>query len=139
MSETLRMKLNLRSTFTAEDTPDEVIEEVLECEVRQRGQTWFISYTEQSEDKSCDVAITYNGTRMTMARRGDACVTLGFCVGERFSAVYTVGAMGLDITTYTTELSGSLCASGGELLLAYDMNIGGATRGARLHFRFSPL
>ncbi len=135
------MKLFLRSVFTSPDAPDdeeEVIEEQFDCEVKLRERTWFITYTEYSDGKRCEVALAYNGARLTMARRGAAKVTLGFGVGEKFRAIYSVGGMQMDMLTYTTELSGNLTDAGGEIRLAYDMNVGGVPRGARLHFRFAP-
>ncbi|MBQ2738140.1 MAG: DUF1934 domain-containing protein [Clostridia bacterium] len=133
------MRLFLRSEFTSPDDPDtEVIEQELPCEVRLRGRTWFITYTEHTDGGECEVALAYNGRRLTMARRGAVKVTLGFSPKEKFSTLYTVGGMRMNMMTYTTGLSGELTDSGGEITLGYDMNVGGVPRTALLRFKFTP-
>ncbi len=134
------MKLFLRSEFTAPDDPQaevEVIEQEFDCVLSLRERTWFATYTEYTDGEKCQVSLAYNGQRLTMSRRGAVKVTLGFSKGEEFRTLYSVGGMRMNMMTYTTELSGGLSESGGEIVLAYDMNVGGVPRSARLVFRFA--
>ncbi len=74
-----------------------------------------------------------------MRRRGDTVAEVTYAVGATHKSRYRIPGVGeLDLETVTKRVENSLCPAGGQLLLDYEMYIGGARQRVRLTLDAKP-
>ncbi|MBQ2793537.1 MAG: DUF1934 domain-containing protein [Clostridia bacterium] len=93
-----------------------------------------VRYAEEGEDgQRTDVTLVKREGGVILSRRGSVVVDLVFEEGKECRTVYSVPPYKFDMTVNTKKIRSTLCGSGGELQLIYDMNVGGQKKRVRLH------
>ena len=96
------------------------------------GDSLEITYAERTDGGEVTSIITRRGNEITVARHGAIESRMRFVTGETHESVYSIPPYAFDASVYTKRIRDSLDADGGELVLLYNMKIGGAEKAVRM-------
>ena len=103
-------------------------------------EAWRLDYTEtQPDNQSHDVVVTMGKGVVTMQRMGPFSTSMVFEKGRRFEGSYYTPYGALDMGVYPTQVKYKVDDDRGEVLLKYQLDIGGQFASMReMRIRFAP-
>lgn len=96
------------------------------------GDTYEISYTENTEGGKVVSTIVASKEEVRVMRRGAVDSEMVFREGESHTSVYTVSPYSFDTTVSCRKIRFGLTKDGGRVDIFYGMNIGGAKKSVRM-------
>ena len=91
-----------------------------------------ILYTEKNEESITVCTLRIENGDVALSRRGAVECRIMFAEGATCNTLYKVPPYSFDMSVTTLKIRNSLSASGGELQLIYNMNIGGQDKKVRM-------
>ena len=104
---------------------EERIELITDGAYYQKDGTTYIMYDEKAEMgmPNCSVTIKYDGTDVTVTRKGDFSSRMCYRPGKATEFVYQMPYGSIPIILYTKKLTARLDSSGGNLSIFYTVNM----------------
>lgn len=95
-------------------------------------------YTEKNEDNITVCTLRIEKGDVALSRRGAVECRIMFSEGATCKTLYQVPPYSFDMSVSTLKIRNSLSATGGELQLIYNMNIGGQDKKVRMKINVRP-
>lgn len=99
---------------------------------KEDGETFVISYAEETEGGRVLSEITVAKNRVDVKRRGAVVSDMRFEEGVCDKSVYTVSPYSFDSEIVTRKIRNNMTWDGGRLDIFYNMTIGGAAKTVRM-------
>ena len=137
MSETKKINLTIHSHIDNGEGEGEINDSSYSAIMKTAKDEIGLSYEECGEGGKmfCDILI--RGGRVTVSRRGALRSVLVFEEGKSYSSIYEIPPYKFDMNVTTKRMKCAIDKCGGIIDILYEMNLGGATKRARMKITVS--
>ena len=125
MSEVQKARLRVVSLMRDMDGDKNEIKNAHIGTCREEGDTVVLEYDDVQDGERAHVELYCANDRAKMVRKGMTSATLTFIPGQRTSSAYVTMYGEIPVMTDTRQVLFSRCENGGDLLLNYDVYVGG--------------